>query len=232
VAVLLVLALVGAAVAVAWPDHVRGEYGFLQTLPDGSPYRWNPCQPIHYEVNLTYAPPGVLSDVREAVSRVSDATGIRFVYDGTTVRTTDQQIGAAFQSGIPGQPRWLPLLIEWVPHDHFDYLVDTTQAAAFGYPSSGDGSLADEYVSGVVAVDAGTPMPSGFAGRYSDGVVLMHELGHVMGLAHVASGHELMWSPTVGGATQFPNLAQSDWGPGDLEGLKLLGKSSGCLPAR
>jgi hypothetical protein len=228
-----VLAIAISAAAIARPgDDVRGEFRFLGALPNGAPFRWNPCQPIHYEVNLTHAPVGALADVREAASRASEATGIAFAYDGETVRTPDQQIGSAFQTTVPGQARWLPLLFAWVPHQHFDFIVDTHRAAAFGLPDRGDGTLSNTYVSGVIAVDLGGPLPPGFAGRYSLGPVLMHELGHILGLAHVGSAHELMWSPEVAGAAKAPDLHQTDWGPGDLEGLARLGRSAGCLPAR
>jgi hypothetical protein len=221
----LLLAAIGA-IASNGVDRVgsgpTGQYKFLQMGLGHAPIRWDPCIPIHYQVNLTHAPDGVLADVREAIARVASATGDRFVYDGTTDRTADEQMGRAFQTGSTTS-RWFPVLIAWVPHSHFDYLADSTRAAAFAMPETGDGTTARLYESGVVVVDAGGRLPVGFDGRYSDGVVLMHELGHVMGLAHVGDGSEVMWSPTVPhpGA---PDLSVSDWGPGDLEGLKILGQ--------
>ena len=53
-----------------------------------------------------------------------------------------------------------------------------------------------------------------------------------VGLAHVASGHEIMWSPNVPGATLRPDRNQTNYGSGDREGLAWLGSDSGCLPAR
>jgi hypothetical protein len=44
--------------------------------------------------------------------------------------------------------------------------------------------------------------------------VMMHELGHVVGLAHVHDVRELMNPKTVG---------RTSFGPGDLEGLAELG---------
>jgi predicted Zn-dependent protease len=44
---------------------------------------------------------------------------------------------------------------------------------------------------------------------------VMHELGHVVGLAHVDDPTELMYERNEG---------RSDWGPGDLTGLEALGK--------
>src|SRR5687768_620186 len=69
-----------------WTD---GEpvYAFLDRRADGSPYRWEPCLPIHYEVNLEHAPPGAMNDVMEAIERLSDASGLEFVLDGQTDRT-------------------------------------------------------------------------------------------------------------------------------------------------
>ena len=50
--------------------------------------------------------------------------------------------------------------------------------------------------------------------------MLQHELSHVMGIGHVQKWGELM-QPSGGGVT--------DYGPGDLAGLRLLGRSQGCL---
>lgn len=227
---LMVVGQVGVATWLGEREPVHGEHAFLERSPSG-PVRWNPCQPIEYEVNLENATAGAMDDVREAIHRVSEATGIQFEEVGTTVRTVDMQMGRAFQSRIPGEDRFLPLLIEWVPHEHFDFVADTHKAAAFGLPYRGFGDLSREWVSGVIAMDAGEPLPAGFGERYSRGVILMHELGHVMGLAHVGAPDELMWSPDAS-QDPVPDLSQSDWGPGDLEGLRALGRNAGCLPAR
>lgn len=227
---LMAVGQIGAATWLGDTGSVEGEHAFLGRSPDG-PYRWNPCQPISFEVNLDHAPPGALEDVREAVTRVSEATGIAFEEAGTTSRTVDMQMGRAFQSRIPGEERFLPLLIEWVPHEHFDFVADTHRAAAFGIPYRGFGDLARSYVSGAIAMDAGEDLPGGFGQRYSRGVILMHELAHVMGLAHVGSPDEIMWSPDAS-EERFPDLSQADWGPGDLEGLAALGRDAGCLPER
>jgi hypothetical protein len=207
-----------------------GRYRFLRETPDGGPFRWDPCQPIHYEVNVADAPAAALGDVRQAIARVSGVSGFRFVFDGTTTRTADEQIGRAFQTGGT-ETRWLPVLIVWTPHEHFDYLSDTKRAAAFAMPRAGDGFEHETYRSGLVVIDAGQSLPPGFDVRYSEGVVLMHELGHVMGLAHVADGGEVMWSPSVWGADRFPDPGLTDWGPGDRRGLEILGEHEACPAA-
>jgi len=233
VAILLVVALVGSVVATVGHRAAvdpHGPHAFLEQLPDGTPYRWDPCRPIHYVVNPANEPAGAGPVIREAIQRVADATGIRFVDDGTTIETADQQIGTVFQTNMPDEPRWLPVLIAFVPRDHFDFLADTRKALAFGEPHRGEGDEAHTYVSGLVVIDASEELPVGFTSRFSLGPVLMHELGHVMGLGHVSAGDELMWSPNVAGHDRLPDLSQTDWGPGDLEGLRLVGRSAGCGP--
>ena len=236
VAALLVCALVVAALASVgglpaarrFTLGTAGEYRFLDRTSDGRPYRWDPCVPIHYEVNPANAPPGALADVREAVARVGSATGLRFTFDGTTTRTIEQQMGRSFQSGVPNAPRWLPVLVAWLPHEHFVDLAETRRAAAFALPRTGDGQTYATYESGVIAVDAGIGLSQGFDDRFSDGVVLMHEWGHIVGLAHVASGAEVMYSPDVAGAADAPDAFLDDWGPGDRRGLEVLGQHGPC----
>jgi hypothetical protein len=218
---------------------VRGHaatYRFLRQNADGTPYRWDPCTPIHYLVND--APPGSIPIVQEAVARVSEATGITFVYDGIAERSTDTYYRMQFQRPftLGGSRSWEPVLIDWIETEHFQELAQTDEAAAFGTPYSPEGELPEgvlegRYVSGLVAVDESLPIPLGFRTRYSLGVVLMHELAHVMGLGHVADGHELMWSPEVPGADAVPDVLQTVWGPGDLEGLHRLGRQEACPAA-
>jgi hypothetical protein len=232
VAIALVAGTIGAVVVGAAPSRTRAstegndDYAFLRELAGGRPYRWDPCLPIHYEVNLQDAPDYALADVRGAIERISEASGFRFAFDGLTSRSVDDQIGRAFQTG--STPRWLPVLIAWVPHEHFNYLIDTSRAAAFGMPRTGDGAEFSTYESGVVAIDAGGDLSPGFTWRFGDGVVLMHELGHVLGLAHVGAGDEVMWSPQVAGADPRPDPGVTAFGPGDLHGLEILGRHGAC----
>ena len=75
------LALSMGAVAIAplfeGTEEPRGPgFLFLDRTDQGTPTRWDPCEPIHYVVNAELAPPGSIEDVHEAVRRVSAATGI------------------------------------------------------------------------------------------------------------------------------------------------------------
>jgi hypothetical protein len=139
VAAVVSLSLVASSAAVmlsaGWFDEPLPGHTFLSRRPDGSPYRWDPCRPIHYVVNTAGAPAGALDDVREAVRRMSDATGIESVDDGLTTVTVQQQERAAY---VGEGGAFLPVLITW------EQGVDDTAFAdagtvAFGVPVTDGG---------------------------------------------------------------------------------------------
>ena len=185
------------------------------------PPRWNPCAPIHYVVNPGLAPVGSIEDVHEAVRRVSSATGIAFEYDGLS----DEIPGRSRATYLPSLygDRWAPVLVAWVDPQRTDISFERNghTAAAVAAPLS-PVAVNDVLVSGWVAMNQHDPNPPGFAHPGDQGPVLLHELGHIMGLGHVDAVGEIM-EPSGGAVTDF--------GPGDLEGLRLLGRAQGCLVA-
>ena len=221
--VLVVVALSGAAFAPAirvWDARHRShEFSFMATI-DRRPVRWNPCQPIHYVVNPGAAPPGSLQDVQEAVLTISADTGISFVDDGLTDEVPSRT-RAPYQPDRYGE-RWAPVLIGWVDPrtSSFDFEPGGREAAGIAGPLTPTDGPDDIYVSGTVAINAADPNPPGFAEPGDQGPVVLHELAHVLGLGHYKAQGELM-DPSGGGMTDF--------GPGDLEGLRELGRSAGCL---
>ncbi|MDQ1395161.1 MAG: hypothetical protein QOG64_420 [Acidimicrobiaceae bacterium] len=205
-------ALTAAAPATGSDSH----YAFLAT-DAGRPVRYDPCTPIHYVANLALAPANALADLQEAVRRIGEATGLSFVYDGTTTEVP------ASHRGITHNPRyrgWPPVLIGWAAPSDSDLFT----AGAIGEGgSTWFGSPGHEvYVTGVVVLDAtqNNKVGAGFGGS-SLGAVLMHELGHLVGLDHVDDTTQLMYQ-TV---TDKP----AAWGPGDLAGLRQVGRSAGCI---
>jgi hypothetical protein len=218
--VCLLAGLVGPPILHAWESGRKShEFSFMATL-GGRPVRWNPCEPIHYVVNLGAAPAGSLKDVQDAVLRITSATGIAFVFDGLSdeVPTRERPV---FQPDRYGD-RWAPVLIGWVDPrtSSFDFDPGGREAAGVAgplYPQPGPSTI---YVSGVVAINVADPNPPGWDSQGAQGPVVLHELAHVMGLGHYQARGELM-EPSGGGMTDF--------GPGDLQGLRELGSSAGCL---
>lgn len=95
-------------------------------------------------------------------------------------------------------------------------------AGTAGSASVRTSELAAQYVTGGVALDAPDlaaihQRPDG-AGEVR--AIVMHELGHLVGLDHVDDPGELMHRQNVG---------QLAFGPGDREGLAALGSGS-CMP--
>ncbi|MGZ8583776.1 MAG: hypothetical protein ACXWXN_08515 [Actinomycetota bacterium] len=221
-AVITILMMVGAlftSFIVRYdPSEHTDEYRFIARDFDGDPVRWNPCESVHYVVNVAAAPAGSLGDVQEAVRRISAATGISFAYDGLTDEVLERRRDMV-QVDRYGD-RWAPVLVTWVDPDtsSVSFRGDGDVAAGVAAPFTPRG--ADVIVSGWIAINADDPNPPGFGVPDDQGPVVLHEWGHVMGLDHVDERGQLM-HPAGGGVAGL--------GPGDLEGLRRLGRSEGCL---
>jgi hypothetical protein len=219
ITILMMLGALAASFVLRYdPSDHRDEYRFIARDFTGDPVRWNPCEPLHYVVNVAEAPAGSLGDVQEAVRRISGATGISFAYDGLTDEVLERRRDMV-QIDRYGD-RWAPVLVSWVDPDTSEVAFrsgdDVASGVAAPFAPPGD----DVIVSGWIAINADDPNPPGFGSSDDQGPVVLHEWGHVMGLDHVRERGQLM-HPAGGGMAGF--------GPGDLEGLRQLGRSEGCL---
>ena len=196
------------------PAIASDSYRFLAVNPDGSPVGYSPCRPLHYVVNTELAPSGAEHLVPDAIRTISAATGIRFVYDGTTTEQPSPQ-RRPYQPETYGE-RWAPLLIAWTTPETAPQLkgkvIGTGGSTHFGY----DGGP-KTFVTGGLELDA--PQIANEL-QHPDGplyatAVILHELSHVMGLDHVKDHTQLMY-PEIG----LPE-GLSD---GDLNGLYELSK--------
>ena len=202
---------------------VDGAFKFLERV-GGSPVRWNPCDTISYAVNTDGATSSIKEDLHEALARVTRATGIEFVSVGTTEETF---LRAYQRMRYRGVIRKAELIIIWV--DHGDYqailrrLDDPRPSIAFAKTMAGLFADQDQYFGGIIVMDADATSQRGFGHSYAHGSVLLHELGHIMGLDHVKDPDQLMYSG------RHPNYGLQDFGTGDLEGLRRIGMDAGCL---
>ena len=146
--------------------------------------------------------------------------GVRFVDDGLTdevPRTTRP----AYDRARWGE-RWAPLLVAWMPPSATDIALDDRVEGAT-LPVVVPGRGGPSILSAQVVLNADLLLPPGFGPGLTQGEVLLHELGHALGLAHVSAPGSIMY-PTVGAGP----AVLSD---GDRAGLAALGAPAGCHPA-
>ena len=196
-----------------------GSYSFLNS-DGGRPTRWNPCADVPWAFNPYGAPAGGQAAVQAAFAELSRQSGLRFRYVGQsrTVPTSSHL-----------RQRWggfRPLLVGWTAGAHSDLLrgrapstVGMTQVL---WTSSFDaqGDKHTQIASAVVAFTrASRARATGPGSWYT---YALHELGHAVGLGHVANPSQIM-NATI--SSRLPS-----YGSGDLAGLRMVGRDGGCLP--
>lgn len=197
----------------------RDEHAFLQSHPDGGPVRYDPCSPLRYVINRESAPEGAVADLRTAIAQFEDAMDVDFVFDGYTeeVPSSDRPI---YQPDAYSKKDWAPILIAWVPPDQLLQPDDQAVGAAGStyIENSRDQFV---YVTGMVTFNAEAKLLPGFELGDSWGDVALHELGHLVGLAHVDDDNQVMYPDVTAGEARL--------GAGDLAGLERLGREAGCM---
>lgn len=211
------------------------DFAFFNLRDDGcTPVRWNPCEPVHYVINPASAPTSGVADVREAFARISAATGITYVDDGLTDEEGSRR-RARYQPERYGE-RWAPILVYWRSGQQE---TEDIEIVGGGFPTR----VGDVYVTGVLFLNAEavtdfttrTPLQGGFGpdpeglgpigpAGVTWGRVILHELGHLMGMAHVRDPAQLMYPETTDHTTRPTMFAA-----GDLAGLQQVGAAAGCL---
>ncbi|WP_245160971.1 matrixin family metalloprotease [Blastococcus sp. CT_GayMR16] len=193
-----------------------GPHTFVAFQADGvTAVAYDPCRPIHYVLRPDGAPEGGEDVVRSAIARMSEVTGLQFIEDGATDEPTtiDRPIYQPERYG----DRWAPVLIAWETEEQNPALAgDTVGQAGSVAVSLGKGPRV--FVTGTVSLDAGRiPEILGFRdGEETARAIVLHELGHLVGLGHVDDDTQLMYPEA---RREVPDLAD-----GDLTGLSVLGR--------
>jgi hypothetical protein len=198
-----------------------GPHAFSLLQADGvTPVAYDPCRVVHYAIRPDGSPAGGEETVHAAVARISQVTGLVFVYDGPTDEAPTPE-RAVFQPDRYGN-RWAPVLVAWETEQQAPELAgDVVGQAGSLAVSLGEGSRV--YVTGTVSLDAGQ-FPEILDQRDGEATasgIVLHEMAHLVGLDHVADESQLMYPETVRGVT--------DLADGDLTGLARLGQGA-CVP--
>lgn len=196
-------------------------YTFRATQPGTSdPVAYDPCRPIPVVLNLRTAPPGGRQLVEEALDWIGRTAGLVFEVEGT-VDEAARYPRPAYQRSVYGD-RWAPVLVAFTdPAEVPD--LDGRAAGLAGSTSVTAGGRR-VYVTGEVWLDGPdlARMMSYYAGRDQVRAVILHELGHLIGLGHVDAPTELMY---------HDNNGLVAFGRGDLSGMAMLRAGARCVPS-
>lgn len=176
--------------------------------------RWDPCRPIRYVVSGAEPFAGANAMLTQALAEAGAASGLQFVNTGTT---TEQ----ASADRSPYQPdrygrTWAPVLVAWTDQGHVPALAGNVIGLGGAVSATIHGSR--RLVSGVLYFDQPelfliAQRGTGYAAMRT---VMLHEIGHLLGLGHVQDPNEVMF-PSDG--------AQGDYAAGDLRGLAYAGSA-------
>ncbi len=199
------------------------EIGTSSHSPTAVPVRWNPCQVIHPYIDMTDDPTAgpttpaeqasATAMVQDALAQVAAATGLSFAPLQTTT--------AYSNSSLP----YGSILFSWPSIAHLQAQIGSTYQLSPNYLGFG-GPVAETtssgitlYVSGIVELNNESWLNLSSSTQQS---LLLHELGHAIGLDHSSSPQNVMY-PYDNGVTSYST--------GDLSGLANLGLARGCLPS-
>lgn len=194
-----------------------GTYAFLAHQPGDAnePVAWDPCDEIHYEINPDGAPFDAAETedfVEEAVDVVAHYAGLEFEYDGRTDRRPEWD-----RQFVPSIGRHEPVLIAWAAEDEVAELEGDVAGIGGALAVEVDPGGWLRYVTGGVTLDSDAFEEIGSV--FGDGgerrAILLHELGHLVGLDHVDSPDELMFADNIG---------TREFATGDLNGLIAVGQ--------
>lgn len=173
--------------------------------------RWDPCQPITYRVNEAGGYAGSLADIQRAFRRIGRASGLTFVYDGPT----------EWSPYVTGRDPDANITLSWSDPEQVPRLEgDVAGLSRSWYVTH---HRVRENVAGQVVFDVTEQLRPGFrrTGSPTWGQAYLHEIGHVVGLAHVDERTEVMYH-SIG-------RYNHRLGRGDRSRLARIGIDGGCV---
>jgi matrixin len=187
--------------------------GTAYQLADGASARWNPCQVITYRINTRLMPGGAPAELKKVFAQVSAATGLRFAYVGSSTYVP-------FAKDAKKHPTNADIVLAWATPKTAPVLAGAN-AGRGGVDWVRSGGIEELHNGGAVFDAAQQMSPIKSVQRRLIRQLYLHEVGHIIGLDHVADKRQLMY-PTM------QRTADPHYGAGDLAGLAVLGASRGC----
>lgn len=198
--------------------------------------RWTPCltqagvtttHPISYAVN-TGGDSSRVTLVQHALAQVTAYSGLRFRYVGTTTYVPHYAVlhypsgdRLMFNAAQQRTATHAELVVGWVSATRTNmFRGNEIGVGTVSWTGSARSQLRD--VEGAALIKLGVRLRSGFTTGASVGSLLLHEIGHAVGLDHVTAQSQIMY-PALG--TYTPASYQT----GDRTGLRLVGRPAGCF---
>jgi len=198
--------------------HKSYAFAYLQPFSQ-TPIRWDPCQKISFKLLKNKSGRSQLANISTAFKRIGQAAGLEFRYAGgfkdyyAYGNSFNQEITS---TDFPEAER--SVLVKFVSPNNMNGQVNKYTIGVGGVQTLlGD---ADRYpVNGLITLSTDLLKTNS---NYRQ-AVYMHEIAHVVGLDHVNDKRSLMFAGSTG--WKFTK----NFTRGDLTGLRLLGRSQGCL---
>jgi hypothetical protein len=199
------------------PPPLSGGYAWMGTEPRGHPLRFDPCTPVTIAYNPGGGPAWGRAELDTAVAELRAATGLDL---RVTTTTEPVALGRPLVDLLRYGATWSPILVGYSSPDLISALAGGV--AGLGGPSTAWGPDGRVSVTGIVIIDGpqAAGLPTGWGGQATLAKLLLHELGHVLGLSHVNDTAQIM-NPVI--PTRPGSL-----GAGDRAGLPHLGSWSAC----
>lgn len=198
------------------PSHGGGAYAYFATF-DGRPPYVSTCEPVPFVIRTAAAPSDGARLIFDGLQQVADATGLSFEFKGYTDEIYQfGQRKTRYSWEDDRQALWIGWATEAEVPDLGPKQADAGYAIGVGGPVTYDRPDGErEIVGGGVVLRSGESYPIKLGAGETAGNILLHELGHSLGLDHVESDFELMF-PSLG--SDAPN----GFAGGDRTGLEAL----------